>query len=86
MSQSITPPHGTPEYAYPMWAAAVAAAANTPDIVDAFVRETGTHLPGSQLEFKIDLASGHGVDIARAFVGWFNKNVWGAWDGPGEDG
>lgn len=77
-------PADTTKYMLPAWLGCVSYAANEPQIMDAFIAETGNRWrPGSnKLERMIDSASGADVAFIRAFVLWVNVNLWGPLDGP----
>lgn len=56
-----------------------------PDFLSAFTADTGVCLPfapKSGLDAMIDEATGINKDFAEAYIGWFNKAVWG---NTGED-
>ena len=55
-------------------------AATQTEILDAFSSETGLRLGTSPFDRMIDEATGFDAAIAKAFIDWFNENVWG--DGP----
>lgn len=79
----IEPPSDTPEYAHGAWASALCAAISTPQMVEAFEKETGLHyeLPKAPIEQMIDEATGIQAQFFHAFGKWFNENVWGPWEG-----
>lgn len=83
----IEPPSDTPEYAHGMWACALFAAIQTPQMVAAFEQATGKHysLPKAPIEQMIDEASGFQSEYFHAFGEWFNREVWGPWDGKSEE-
>ena len=72
-------PADTPEYMTPAWLGCVRWAASEPEVVDAFLRETGIQWsPASTpLERLIDQATGSDKELVSAFVRWANENVWG---------
>lgn len=80
-NMKIGPPADTPPFAYPAWAAALSAAARSPEAVEAFVIETGcTYRPsGTLIGDMIDDATGRTDELGEQFVSWFNRSVWGAW-------
>lgn len=79
----IEPPKDTPEYAHGMWASALLAASRQPEIVKAFQDETGIVFSPAKtpIDAMIDDATGRNEQIAHSFGEWFNRNVWGAWEG-----
>ena len=80
----IKPPDDTPEYAYPMWVAALKAAVTNDGALKAFREDTGkTYIyspPKTPMEALIDQATGRDREFAHAFAAWFNEKVWGPWD------
>lgn len=75
----IEPPADTPEYMHPAWVAAPRWAIGQPEIIEAFCRETGKHLPATRgINGMVDDATGYTADFVSSFVEWFNKNIWGA--------
>lgn len=79
----IEPPKDTPEYAHGAWASALFAASREPKILKAFQDETGMVLSAAKtpIDMMIDEATGRNEKIAHAFGDWFNRNVWGPWEG-----
>jgi hypothetical protein len=79
MSVLLRPPADTPEYAYPAWVSALVAATRNPEILAAFQQDTGcTYIvPRTSIDRLIDDAAGVTDQLGRAFVEWFNANVWG---------
>ena len=77
----IGPPPDTPEYAYPMWAAALKNAVVRLGILESFQRDTRPKykVPGSPLEALIDQATELDKKFAYDFARWFNKTIWGTW-------
>jgi hypothetical protein len=61
------------------WRDCLSWAVGEPEILGAFQRETGTAYaaPRTPLDRMIDKATGVEEHVARAFVKWFNANVWG---------
>jgi hypothetical protein len=61
------------------WLGALSFALGRPEIVAAFREDTGNRwTPGrTPLDRIIDDAAGAGEGFMRAFLPWFNENVWG---------
>lgn len=76
-------PADTPEYMTPAWIGCLSWAIGTPEIVDAFRKESGLMWkPGrSGFERMIDEATGAERHFIEAFIRWANVNVWGPIDG-----
>jgi hypothetical protein len=73
-------PEGMPEYVIPAWLACVRWSVTEPEIVEAFVRDTGEVIPSAPrtvIEATVDEACGRDLKVIRAFFKWFNKSVWG---------
>lgn len=79
-------PADTPEYMTPMWIGCIHWAISTPDVVEAFRRETGNRWEPGRTTFErmIDEATGVDRDFLKAFIRWVNVEIWGPMDG-GED-
>ena len=71
----------TPEYMWPAYFSCLMWAATHEDIQKHFTAETGVKFspPRCGLDAMIDQATGNnpGETFLRAFVPWFNQNVWG---------
>lgn len=85
----ISLPQDTPEYMAPAYYGCLRWALTFDPILERFKSDTGKGLPAarSPIEKMVDQATGHDPyeDFFRAFVSWFNENIWGAIDGPGEN-
>jgi hypothetical protein len=81
MAYEIKAPSDVPECMWPMWAACLRWAIGEPDILAAFTVDTGLSYsaPKCGLDAMIDEATGLQENIIKAFVEWFNVNVWGPW-------
>jgi hypothetical protein len=75
----IIPPVDTPEYLWPAYFSALRVAIEEPVIIKAFSAETGYmwSAPKSPMDAMIDEATGYAEGYIKAFVEWFNINVWG---------
>jgi len=64
---------------FPAWAAAVRAALGDDNMVASFQLATGMKWTRGRttLDRKIDDATGADETFLRAFIAWFNENVWG---------
>lgn len=78
----ITAPADVPEEMRDMYFGCLMWAAGDPNVLAAFVRDTGYRPPQSAIARAIDKATGADDALGREFVEWFNANVWGAWSGP----
>jgi hypothetical protein len=76
-------PADTPDEVAPAWLSCLVWAVGEPSVLAAFRLETGNEWsPGrTALDKMIDDAVGADDNFARAFVKWFNENVWGPMDG-----
>jgi hypothetical protein len=74
-------PIDLPDYAIPAWLACLSWAIGEPEIVAAFRAETRVAWqPGrTPLEIMIDKSTKADEWFIKAFVEWFNANVWGSW-------
>lgn len=65
------------------WLGALRFALGREDILAAFRADTGNQWQPGQtpIDRMIDEATGAGADFFRAFLPWFNENVWGSEDG-----
>jgi hypothetical protein len=72
-------PDDTPDYMVPAWIDCMLWASGEPEIVARFRADTGVNwTPGqSGIERLIDKATGAEESAIKAFVQWFNVNVWG---------
>lgn len=61
------------------WRGCLEWACGHPEVLKAFEEETGTRYvaPRTPLDRMIDAATGADESVARAFVQWFNANIWG---------
>lgn len=77
-------PADTPAYMLPAWLGCIHWAIGEPDVLRAFVAETGMrYVPArSPLDCAIDQASGYSEDFLRRFIEWANVSVWGPMGGP----
>jgi hypothetical protein len=80
----IVPPDDVPGYAYDGYFSCLHWAIGDEDVLDHFKSDTGLsyHPPKTEIEEMIDEATGHkpAEDFIRAFVPWFNVNIWGPWE------
>lgn len=78
-------PDDTPECMAYMWVGCLRFAAGEQGIVKRFEKETGIRYeaPRNGLEAAIDEATGLPQQVAREFILWVNKNVWGSWSDGG---
>lgn len=78
----LGPPKSTPEYMAPMWASFLYWTIKQPDAIAAFEADTGVKVGAAKtpLDRMIDDATGASEGIVKAFVDWFNENVWGEID------
>jgi hypothetical protein len=76
---TIGPPASTPEQLFPAWASCLMWAVNDPDAIAAFREDTGCKFQPARngLDRMIDEATGAEAAFVKAFVEWFNSNVWG---------
>ena len=76
----IEPPASTPEYMHDAWASCLQWAITTPEIRQAFERDTG-HMAftvgTSPIERMIDEATGIHYDYLKEFAKWHDENIWG---------
>jgi hypothetical protein len=72
-------PVDTPEYMTPAWLGCIHWAIGTPEIVDAFRRESGMAWTPARngLDRMIDEATGVEKRFIEAFIEWANANIWG---------
>lgn len=82
----FNPPDDTATFMYPAWASCLRWAIGCNDMLKEFETETGVSrpdFPETGLDALIDEATGHNPaeEFFRAFVPWFNKNVWGTMEG-----
>lgn len=77
-------PSDQPEYLFPAWCSCLQWAIGFDPIRKQFADDTGLSYsaPRSPMESMIDDACGVGDAYIRAFVPWFNENVWGHLEGP----
>ena len=70
-------PEDTPSYMAPAWLSAVTWAAT--DLKATYELETGNRVVvgATPLDRMIDEATGRDWATVKAFVAWFNENVWG---------
>ena len=79
MSYQIQAPADVPGYALPAYFSCLRWALGENGIRAAFERETGKHYSPAKcaLDLMIDDATGYREAYVKAFVEWFNANVWG---------
>lgn len=85
----ITLPQNTPEFMAPAYFGCLRWALQFDPILESFKEVTGKNIPASRspIEKLVDEACGinHGEEFIKAFVPWFNEQVWGSLGGPGEN-
>lgn len=84
----IIPPDDTPEILWPAYFSCFLWAVTFDPILQRFLGDTGISIPKlpSPFEQMIDKSTGFNPydKFIRAFVPWFNTNVWGKMDGDDE--
>lgn len=80
----LTPPKDTPEFMHGAWVSCLSWAVGYEPICKQFEEATGVKWAGPRhgIDVLIDAACGHSPveDYFRAFVPWFNKQIWGSMD------
>lgn len=79
-------PDDTPECMAFIWVACLRFAVGEQGIVEQFEKDTGNRYvaPRNGLEAAIDEATGLPQQVAREFILWVNKNIWGSWSDGGQ--
>lgn len=72
-------PKDTPIYMMPAWYSSLLFAANNKEIMARFEADTGCvyKKPMTPIDRMIDESTGLAESVARNFVEWHNKNIWG---------
>lgn len=85
----IVPPDDTPEFMYPAYFGCLRWAVGFDPVLKLFTADTGINLPKDRtpIEAAVDRACGFNPneEFMRAFVPWFNEQVWGGMDGEEPD-
>lgn len=79
VSYQIQAPADVPEYAFPAYFSCLQWALGEDEIRAAFEKETGKRYSAARctIDLLIDDATGWREDYVKAFVEWFNANIWG---------
>jgi len=82
MAYQIEAPSDVPEIMWPMYFSCLQWAIAEPEIMARFKVDTGLSYspPRCGLDAMIDEATDLKGTIIKAFVEWFNLNVWGPWE------